>query len=190
MSDTIESGKTSQRYVPSGAIPETDPDSGATVYSYERNGALCAIAYKPKASRNSVWHHRFRSEAERKNHITKFFEGQRAHQDEMKKRRANRKQPHSLKVGDILVSSWGYEQTNIDFYQVTAAPGKCTVELRELAKNAVETEWCRARVTPRKDKFVSAAFKRRASIDGRVKVSSVASAYVWDGRAKHQTSYA
>ena len=190
MSDTIESGKTSQRYVPSGAIPETDPDSGAAVYSYERNGELFAIAYKPKASRNSAWHHRFRSEVERNNYITKFFEGQRAHQDEMKKRRANRKQPHSLKVGDILVSSWGYEQTNIDFYQVTAAPGKCTVELRELAKNAVETEWCQARVTPRKDKFVSAAFKRRASIDGRVKVSSVASAYVWDGRAKHQTSYA
>ena len=99
MTDTIESGKTSQRYVPSGAIPETDPDSGAAVYSYERNGELFAIAYKPK-------------------------------------------------------------------------------------------EWCQARVTPRKDKFVSAAFKRRASIDGRVKVSSVASAYVWDGRAKHQTSYA
>ena len=103
MSDTIESGKTSQRYVPSGAIPETDPDSGAAVYSYERNGELFAIAYKPKASRNSAWHHRFRSEVERNNYITKFFEGQRAHQDEMKKRRANRKQPHSLKVGDILV---------------------------------------------------------------------------------------
>ena len=29
----------------------------------------------------------------------------------------------SLRVGDILYSSWGWEQTNIDFYQVIAIRG-------------------------------------------------------------------
>lgn len=28
------------------------------------------------------------------------------------------------KVGDLFYSSWGYDQTNIDFYQVTAVKGK------------------------------------------------------------------
>ena len=37
----------------------------------------------------------------------------------------------SLRVGDILYSSWGWEQTNIDFYQVIAIRG-CTVRLRQL----------------------------------------------------------
>jgi hypothetical protein len=33
--------------------------------------------------------------------------------------RMKRQMPHSLKVGDILYSSWGYDQTNISFYVVT-----------------------------------------------------------------------
>ena len=37
----------------------------------------------------------------------------------------------SLRVGDILYSSWGWEQTNIDFYQVIAIRGSA-VDLRQL----------------------------------------------------------
>ena len=29
-----------------------------------------------------------------------------------------------VKAGDIIYTSWGYEQTNIDFYMVTKANGK------------------------------------------------------------------
>ena len=36
----------------------------------------------------------------------------------------------SLRVGDILYSSWGWEQTNIDFYQVIAIRGSA-VDLRQ-----------------------------------------------------------
>ena len=39
----------------------------------------------------------------------------------------------SLRVGDILYSSWGWEQTNIDFYQVIAIRGSA-VDLRQLAR--------------------------------------------------------
>ena len=38
----------------------------------------------------------------------------------------------SLRVGDILYSSWGWEQTNIDFYQVIAIRGSA-VDLRQIA---------------------------------------------------------
>jgi len=34
------------------------------------------------------------------------------------------------KVGDLFYSSWGYDQTNIDFYQVTAAISANTIEVR------------------------------------------------------------
>ena len=37
---------------------------------------------------------------------------------------------HSFKVGDILYSSWGYEQTNIDFYQVAELNGSSMVTLK------------------------------------------------------------
>ena len=35
---------------------------------------------------------------------------------------------HTLKVGDVLSSSWGYEQTNVTFYQVTRVT-KASIEL-------------------------------------------------------------
>ena len=40
-----------------------------------------------------------------------------------------------INIGDIFVSSWGYEQTNIDFYEVTGKKGKSTLLLREIFQN-------------------------------------------------------
>ena len=50
---------------------------------------------------------------------------------------------HSLKVGDILASSWGYEQTNNNFYRVEALKGRTMVQVREVyLKIAEETPTC------------------------------------------------
>jgi len=38
---------------------------------------------------------------------------------------------HNLKPGDIFYNSWGYDQTNIDFYQVVSTTDK-TVTLRQI----------------------------------------------------------
>lgn len=49
----------------------------------------------------------------------------------------------SLRVGDILYSSWGWEQTNIDFYQVVAIRGSaetCGSSTSELPKTAICAE--------------------------------------------------
>lgn len=43
-----------------------------------------------------------------------------------------------VKVGDIFVSSWGFEQTNVDFFQVVALVGKCSVRVREVVPPLVE----------------------------------------------------
>lgn len=43
-----------------------------------------------------------------------------------------KKTAHSLKVGDILESSWGYEQTNNSFYRVEALKGATMVVLKEV----------------------------------------------------------
>lgn len=37
-----------------------------------------------------------------------------------------------VKVGDIFSMSWGYEQTNIDFFQVVALKGKTQVVIKEV----------------------------------------------------------
>ena len=43
-----------------------------------------------------------------------------------------KKTVHSLKVGDILVASWGYEQTNNTFYRVEQLKGATMVVVREV----------------------------------------------------------
>lgn len=47
---------------------------------------------------------------------------------------------HSLRVGDILEASWGYEQTNINFYQVVALKGRTMVSVRECALEPAEVD--------------------------------------------------
>lgn len=59
----------------------------------------------------------------------------RRYQSDEDRKQANRLErlsaPNQAKVGDILVSSWGYEQTNIDFYQVTRVTNR-GVYIREI----------------------------------------------------------
>lgn len=38
----------------------------------------------------------------------------------------------SFKIGDIFYSSWGYDQTNTNFYQITEKIGSTMLELREI----------------------------------------------------------
>lgn len=42
------------------------------------------------------------------------------------------KPEHSLRVGDILVMSWGYDQTNLNFFQVVKVCGKSSVRVVEV----------------------------------------------------------
>lgn len=47
---------------------------------------------------------------------------------------------HSLRVGDILAASWGYEQTNINLYQVVALKGRTMVSVRECALEVAQSD--------------------------------------------------
>lgn len=111
------------------------------------------------------------------------------------KRKARLNAVNKAKVGDILVSSWGYEQTNIDYYQVVAV-GKKTVKVREIGYGSIEpTNWMQDNVTPKKDGFIKDApiLTRvvRDYNDGyTVSINECASAWLWDGRPDHRTSYA
>ena len=57
---------------------------------------------------------------------------------------------HGFKVGDVLCSQWGYEQTNVTMYQVIALNGKSMVTVREVrlpVKNVEPTGWASENVS-------------------------------------------
>jgi hypothetical protein len=54
------------------------------------------------------------------------------------RRRAIQSEARGVVVGDVLVSSWGYDQTNIDFYEVVALRGVQSALLRKIADERME----------------------------------------------------
>jgi len=112
-------------------------------------------------------------------------------------KKATSEAPNPAKVGDILVSSWGYDQTNIDWYEVVEIIGKNTVVIREIAATSQETGWCRGNCSPVKGQYTGEAKKVRVNKGANggysVKVRSFAWAhYEGKGEAarRNWTSYA
>lgn len=56
------------------------------------------------------------------------------------KKKAEKVNKYGIKVGDIFCSSWGYEQTNVDFYQVIALAGAESVRVVAVHPEVVKTE--------------------------------------------------
>lgn len=104
--------------------------------------------------------------------------------------------PESLnvKVGDIFVASWGYDQTNVDFYEVTGLTG-ASVRVREVAKD-IDTKhsdrYGSDYVTPRKGNFIGGEMTKRlqAGYQGTaaITINTVQSASLWDGTPEYETS--
>lgn len=95
-------------------------------------------------------------------------------------KKSQRAKPIGLQVGDVLRSSWGYEQTNIDYYQVTKVIGTQMVEIREIGQQRQETGFMTGDCAPVLNSFKSAPKRCRVSEYGArdsVKVNSCANAY-------------
>lgn len=105
----------------------------------------------------------------------------------------------TIKTGDILVSKWGYDQTNVEFYLVLERTPKM-VWLQEVGSKTVAANgFMSRRVVPDKSKAVGKPIFRkvqqtrwRKDSDNEefVRLESYAHAYVWNGEAQTATEYA
>lgn len=89
----------------------------------------------------------------------------------------------TVKVGDIFVSSWGYDQTNIDFYKVLNVKNKTAI-LAEIGQKREYTGHMNGRCVPNPDVVGQKTLtKRIMSMQGLpcFKITSYASAYPWSG---------
>ena len=97
-----------------------------------------------------------------------------------------------MKQGDILVSSWGYEQTNVDFYEVVKVTAK-TVTLIPIERKVQLKGFMRYEATPIPGSGKGKAFRRRI-IDcfdvPACGITSYAIARLWNGEAQEGSSYA
>lgn len=77
---------------------------------------------------------------------------------------------HILKVGSILASSWGYDQTNVTFYEVIALNGKTMATLREIAQQVVRQGGMQGLVRPLPGEFRGAPMRKKVRTDGYIRI--------------------
>ena len=110
------------------------------------------------------------------------------------------------KVGDILYSSWGYDQTNIEFFKVVRV-SDFSVWIQKLGSKVVEvTGWAHQNVAPSDSseyqvrnwdaegfEYITKTYpvtRHKIQPSGKgygVRIDYVSSAWLWDGQPKGQS---
>jgi hypothetical protein len=92
-----------------------------------------------------------------------------------------------LEVGDVLRSSWGYEQTNIDYYEVTALVGSQMVEVRKIGCQSEDSAaYMQGQSVPAPGAYIGAAKRYRVSEYGARDSIRIAS-YAIASKLQHST---
>lgn len=187
-----------EHYIPAaakGTEPLRPEGTALEIYLYaSTRGEPALCAFLGKAAK-PIAHFRFSSEADRTKRIDGMVAGQRARAAARAERvAANKAYQHDYKVGDILVSTWGYDQTNVYFYQVTGLKGASlkSIEVRRIGSTEVpdkHSDSMHGKVVAAKDQFLEGhkAFTVRVGSGGSINVNSdgYGSAHRWDGEPMH-----
>lgn len=140
----------------------------------EANGSFFAkvIRESKRATlgRKILHNYRFNSQENRDNWVVKFmlaWDKRESEKEAEKERRSeirkNFKNP--FKVGEIFYDSWGWEQTNIDFYQIVEVKLKSVV-IRKIGQIMVKgAGWLCEYVKPDKDNFIGEPQQKNIVID-------------------------
>ncbi|MDE2022268.1 MAG: hypothetical protein KGI71_05160 [Patescibacteria group bacterium] len=153
-------------YIPANAIKIAHKTLPAVVYlSTNMAGRPYAVAFVGKKN-SPEFNCSFPDERRRAEAIAKWFvdvaraiEAQGARKEQRRaERRAFR---HALKVGDILKTNWGYDQTNIEYFQVTKLIGHSMVEVREIAQETQDTGYLQGKCVPAPSHFIGKPLRKR-----------------------------
>lgn len=93
----------------------------------------------------------------------------------------------TIKKGDMLVSRWGWEQTNVTFYQVTKET-KCFITIQQVEQVRIDTGNMTYKALPVKDGFIGKPMRRKvkyiydAEARPLVEIEDYERAYLFDGK--------
>ncbi|MGH1415360.1 MAG: hypothetical protein ACRBB0_17865 [Pelagimonas sp.] len=184
------------------AITQIRPDNSqkifvkgglATFFTYRNlKGQPCVCYYVGKSAKAKRYS--FPTEEKRAEFVERVITNLRATADEKAKRRAEQNKPHNLEKGLILYTSWGYDQTNTEFYEVIKVPSKCYVVLQQIAAPLVggETDHMSGNRVPNPDNKIGEPLRRKVDMSGSrpsVRICDVVTAWIWDGKEKSVSWY-
>lgn len=162
-------------YYPKGAVKIADKASDAVAYVYNsrRPGAVIFFGKGNKPVSNYT----YTTEAAREAAVKRAFEGRRARAAMMAGRAAERKAfVPTYKVGDIFRTSWGYDQTNVEFYEIVGLSGKIAT-VREIGAESIEDGFMSGTAIPLPGSYAGEA-KRVRMTEGGFKVDGHYASYM------------
>ena len=150
---------------------------------------LTVAVYSKKATR-PTYHYKFKTESEFYNYLQKI---EKDAEDEKLRDEIWSKQykeiGNKIQPGEILISSWGYEQTNIDFYIVLSRKNDF-VTIQEIGQQRRLTGDMSGLCKPDQSITIGEPFRRKINRWGGVNLESYKSCVLWDGREYSWSSYA
>jgi|GEM_PF-498333 len=99
-----------------------------------------------------------------------------------------------VSVGSIFYSSWGYDQTNVSFYEVVGLT-PASVKVREVAKSFVSQNGPGGnKVIPQPGNYIGGEMTKRLQnsgyADAAITINSSETAWLWDGKPQYETDSA
>ena len=175
------------------SIPENfvsmyeNADLAMNVYGVElANGKYAAKCFLGKAIK-PVWFYSFKNKEAVEAMIESTANNQKAVKETKAKWAAERKAakavPMDVKVGTVFKASWGWEQTNVDFYEVTKIISPTMVEVTPISAAKTEEQWLAGKCVPVVGSFKGEPMKKKITgYNGKAsfKASSCATAYQFD----------
>ena len=184
---------TREFYIPKGAreIKDVNTDAVAYVEDWENGTKYTAMVFAGKRSKYDKYYG-FKTAERRDEYVKQYFEDIAASY-EAKKKYAEKKKAMAAEnqdkyeVGKILYSLWGYDQTNIDFYQIVKKT-KSMIVIHKIGKEYLDTKYASEDlVMPVKDYFIGKEMKKKVGPYG-VTLNTYANATLWDGQPQYQTA--
>jgi len=153
---------TKTRYIPEGyslfySNPELKIDIWASPLSGGKYLAKCFLGRATKP----VWYYRLNSQESLQKQVEAQVASVIAREAMKAEYKAKRQMPVTVNVGDVFKSSWGYEQTNIDYYEVTKIVSPTMIEVTPIWANKTETQWLAGQCTPDKGNFKGEPMRKK-----------------------------
>tara|TARA_R110002153_G_scaffold116423_1_gene260091 strand:- start:30 stop:644 length:615 start_codon:yes stop_codon:yes gene_type:complete len=178
-----------QRYIPKDYILYSTATTVDLDFYWNNNDEKPSAVCFGKKGFKSKWHYRFKNFGQFESTLNDTIKNHLEHKKNVEERREKRFAPHSLKVNDILYCSWGYDQTNIDFYKITQLIGKNKIEVIKLKnKISYSSEASQSDYVLPTDEIKGSEKKYIVNSQyNSIRVYSFASASKWNGESLRQT---
>jgi hypothetical protein len=166
--------------------PNVDPEgTDLAIWKWESGGRPMAIAFQANGNK-PLFYHSFSNDGQRQRTIDGAIKARKEALAYKQKRQEERRNfRHSIQPGEIYYTSWGYDQTNVDFFEVVAVAEK-SISVRPISSKVVKSERGADYVAAIPGKYVGPPVTKVPNVNGFSIDGHYASK--WDGKPKYQTA--